>query len=268
VVRARVDRKATAISPLAAIGGRRDGQTVLSGLGSMSGESAAAWTAFLEDMTRRGLKAPELLIVDGAPGLDAALVALWPEVPVQRGTVHEHRNLLAHAPKRLQDELTGAWRDMIYAETAAKVEAKREAFLRRWRLKCRAVADSLEEAGERLFTFTRLPPGSGSRPGARTRSSGCTRSSSAASSPGPCCPRPRPCSSGRCSPPAGSRCARSTAGSPSPRPSPIRRSTSPLETVTPTAPEIAPDRCPPPSGQHLRSPVEFRSALDPSQAVW
>jgi hypothetical protein len=28
----------------------------------------------------------------------------------------------------------------------------------KWRLKCRALADSLEEAGEQLFTFTRLPP--------------------------------------------------------------------------------------------------------------
>ena len=41
---------------------------------------------------------------------------------------------------------------MIYAEAAADVEARRKA-------KCRAVADSLEEAGDRLFTFTRLPPG-------------------------------------------------------------------------------------------------------------
>ena len=46
---------------------------------------------------------------------------------------------------------------MIYAATAKEVEAKRRAFLRKWRLKCRAVADSLEEAGERLFAFTRLP---------------------------------------------------------------------------------------------------------------
>jgi putative transposase len=30
-------------------------------------------------------------------------------------------------------------------------------FVRKWRLKCRAVADSLEEAGDRLFTFSRLP---------------------------------------------------------------------------------------------------------------
>ena len=47
---------------------------------------------------------------------------------------------------------------MIYAATAKEVEARRKAFLRKWRLKCRAVADSLEEAGDRLFAFTRLHP--------------------------------------------------------------------------------------------------------------
>ena len=31
-----------------------------------------------------------------------------------------------------------------------------KAFVRKWRLKCRAVADSLAEAGDKLFTFTRL----------------------------------------------------------------------------------------------------------------
>jgi len=36
---------------------------------------------------------------------------------------------------------------------------RRKAFLHKWRLKCRAVAASLEEAGEALFAFTRLPPG-------------------------------------------------------------------------------------------------------------
>ena len=36
--------------------------------------------------------------------------------------------------------------------------ARRRAFIRKWRPKCKAVADSLEEAGDRLFTFTRLPP--------------------------------------------------------------------------------------------------------------
>ena len=47
---------------------------------------------------------------------------------------------------------------MVHADTAAEVETRRKTLLRKWRLKCRAVADSLEEAGDRLFAFTRLDP--------------------------------------------------------------------------------------------------------------
>jgi transposase-like protein len=159
VIRTRLDRKATNISVLTAVGVRRDGQKVLLSIRHMGGESTSAWRQFLEDLDARGLKRPEFVIVDGAPGLEAALTTLWgAELPIQRCTVHKHRNLLGHAPKQLHDELTEDYRDMIYAETAAGIETRRKAFLRKWRLKCRAVADSLEEAGERLFAFTRLDP--------------------------------------------------------------------------------------------------------------
>src|SRR5215472_7504919 len=116
VVRVRLDRKATAISLLVVIGVRADGQKVLLAVKAMGSESTEAWRAVLDDLVRRGLRRPEFLIVDGASGLEAAIAAVWDDVPVQRCTVHKHRNLLAHAPERL------------------------------------------EEAGERLFTFTRLPP--------------------------------------------------------------------------------------------------------------
>ena len=71
--------------------------------------------------------------------------------------MHKHRNLLAHAPERLHEEISNDYKDMIYAETKQEVEAKRKAFIRKWCLKCRGVADSLEEAGDKLFTFTRFP---------------------------------------------------------------------------------------------------------------
>lgn len=159
VIKTRLDRRATNISVLAAIGVRRDGQKVLLSIKNMGGESKAAWGEFLGDLDARGLKRPDFVIVDGAPGLEAALVALWGEaLPIQRCTVHKHRNLLGHAPKIMHDELTEDYRDMIYAETAAGIETRRKAFLRKWRLKCSAVADSLEEAGDRLFAFTRLDP--------------------------------------------------------------------------------------------------------------
>ena len=125
---------------------------------SMGGESTEAWRTVLDDLIKRGLRRPEFLIVDGAPGLDKAIAAVWDGVPVQRCTVHKHRNLFAHAPERLHDEITADYNDMIYAATREEIEARRKAFIRKWRLKHCAVADSLEEAGDRLFTFTRLPP--------------------------------------------------------------------------------------------------------------
>lgn len=39
-------------------------------------------------------------------------------------------------------------KDMIYADTPREIETRRRAFIRKWRLKCRSVADSLEKAGD------------------------------------------------------------------------------------------------------------------------
>jgi transposase-like protein len=157
VVKVRLDRKATSISLLVVLGVRRDGQKVLLAVKSMGGESEAAWRGILDDLTKRGLKRPELAIVDGAPGLEKALVSLWPDLPMQRCTVHKLRNLIAHAPKRLAEEIAADYSDMIYADSPQAIEKRRKAFVRKWRDKCEAVARSLEEAGDKLFTFTRLP---------------------------------------------------------------------------------------------------------------
>ncbi len=192
VVRVRLDRKATNISLLVVLGVRRDGQkvrlTVKNMGGSASrfqrrsrwnsaggGESEAAWRSVLDDLIARGLCTPEFLITDGGAGLDRALAALcppqpfhtlsrvepWaapPNLPAQRCTVHKHRKLLAHAPDALHEEVTADYTDMIYAETTNAVQARRKAFLRKWPLRCPTVATSLEEAGDRLFAFLRLPP--------------------------------------------------------------------------------------------------------------
>jgi transposase-like protein len=137
VVRVRLDRKATSISLLVVLGIRRDGQKVLLAVRNMGGESEAAWRSLLDDLVSRGLPAPDFVIIDGAAGLEKALGLVWSDALVQRCTVHKHR--------------------MIYAGTPKEIETRRKSFIRKWRLKCRAVADSLEEAGDRLFSFSRLP---------------------------------------------------------------------------------------------------------------
>src|SRR4051795_5797742 len=103
VARVRLDRKATSVSLLVALGVRRDGQKVLLAVKTMGGESEAAWRALLDDLVTRGLRPPGLIIVDGAPGLEKALAALWPAVPAQRCTVHTIRT---QSTIRLREALT------------------------------------------------------------------------------------------------------------------------------------------------------------------
>jgi putative transposase len=129
VVKVRLDRRATTISLLIALGLRRDGQKVVLAIRNMGGESGqrgwgpvAAWRAVLDDLMARGLARPELVIpgsspgTDGGKGLEAALASLWEEVPVQRCSVHKERNLLAHAPKHLHDEIKAEFNDMMLAK--------------------------------------------------------------------------------------------------------------------------------------------------------
>jgi transposase-like protein len=84
VVKVRLDRRATNLSLLVVLGVRRDGQKLLLAVQDMAGESEAAWRAVLDDLIARGLRTPELLLIDGGAGLERALAGLWPSVPTQR----------------------------------------------------------------------------------------------------------------------------------------------------------------------------------------
>lgn len=51
--------------------------------------------------------------------------------------------MLAHAPEPLHEEITADYSDMIYATTCEEIEARHKAFIRKWRLKYRAVFTSV-----------------------------------------------------------------------------------------------------------------------------
>jgi putative transposase len=83
---------------------------------------------------------------------------LWGDDPPNVHRPHAPQSA-RRRPQRLYDEISADYNDMVYAASAAEVERRRWAFIHKWRLKCKAVADSLEEAGDRFFTFSRLPLG-------------------------------------------------------------------------------------------------------------
>jgi putative transposase len=65
-----------------------EGRKVLLGLALGSRESYDSWLAFGRDMIARGLRAPALVIADGAPGIWKAVRECWPGALEQRCTVH------------------------------------------------------------------------------------------------------------------------------------------------------------------------------------
>lgn len=65
-------------------------------------------------------------------GLDKAIASVWDGGAGPALTVHKHRNLSAHAPECLHDEITADYNDMIYATMPEEIETRRKAFIHKW----------------------------------------------------------------------------------------------------------------------------------------
>ena len=102
-------------------------------------------------MVERQVGRPLLAIIDGSAGLAAALREQWPTLAVQRCTAHKLQHREAKAPVRLREELAAEYRRMIDAETRALVDQARSRFAKKWRRRCPAVVECLEEAGDDLW---------------------------------------------------------------------------------------------------------------------
>src|ERR687884_1659031 len=77
-----------------------EGRRVLLAVRLGQRESHEDWLDLGRDLTRRGLRAPWLVVSDGAPGLITAIEELWPEADRGRCAVHKLRNVVAKLPDR------------------------------------------------------------------------------------------------------------------------------------------------------------------------
>jgi putative transposase len=155
--RVRIGKKRARVPVLVTLGVCTDGRRIVLDMRIAGQESEAAWRELMESLMARHLGTPTLAVIDGNPGLSAALRAQWPAIAIQRCTNHKLRNLLAKAPAHLREELAEDYRRMVYADGREAVEAERARFVRKWRLRCKAVVSSFEEAGDELFTFLQFP---------------------------------------------------------------------------------------------------------------
>jgi transposase-like protein len=112
---------------LVAWGYTTEGKRVLVAVRLGQRESHEDWLDLGRDLTRRGLRAPRLVVSDGAPGLIKAIDELWPESDRGRCAVHKLRNVVAKLPKRsgLHDEVKAAyWAALDEATDPADAERR------------------------------------------------------------------------------------------------------------------------------------------------
>ena len=153
----RIGKRRERVPVLVTLGVRGDGERVVLDARLAGDESTAAWRDVIRSLVDRHVGTPRLAMIDGSAGLAAALREQWPSLAIQRCTAHKLRNLEAKAPGRLREELAEDDRRMIYAETRALVDQARARFTKKWRLRCPAVVECLQEAGDDLFTFLSFP---------------------------------------------------------------------------------------------------------------
>ena len=75
------------------LGVRADGQRVLLDMRVAGQETTAAWEDVITHLVQRRVGEPLLAMIEGKPGVQAALRAPWPQIAIQRCTAHKLRNL-------------------------------------------------------------------------------------------------------------------------------------------------------------------------------
>src|SRR5207302_562277 len=134
----RRGRLATAEGPIA-WGITDDGQKVLLHLAPGTKEDTASCTAFFEDLKRRGLADPLLVVTDGAPGLIRAVETCFPRALRQRCLAHRLRNLRSKAPESRWPEIALRARGCYEAASPALATVLRDDFVQTYERELPAV---------------------------------------------------------------------------------------------------------------------------------
>jgi transposase-like protein len=120
-------------------------------------ESQESWACLLRDLRKRGMKAPELAVGDGALVFWSALRDVFPETRVQRDWVHKTSNVLDCMPKSVHWRAKAAIHEITGAEDKAHAEAAIEAFASEFGVKWPKAAEKIAEEKEALLAFYDYP---------------------------------------------------------------------------------------------------------------
>ncbi|MFH0855610.1 MAG: IS256 family transposase [Candidatus Omnitrophota bacterium] len=122
---------------LFALGITKDGKQEIIAFKLAKGETEEEYTAFLNDLYRRGLlgKSLELIIQDGSEAITAAVNTVYPYTPRQRCYTHKLRNLLQNIRHKIKHRPKMARQASNIYKASSRQEAIRRfrIFVNRWR---------------------------------------------------------------------------------------------------------------------------------------
>jgi transposase-like protein len=127
---------------LVIVGVRADGRKELVAVADGTRESTDDWAELLRDLRRRGMRAPMVMVGDGALGLWRALREVFPATREQKCWVHKVRNVL---------------NEIIQAEDLQHARAAIDAFARDYGTKWPKAVAKVTNDAETLLTFFDYP---------------------------------------------------------------------------------------------------------------
>jgi putative transposase len=134
-----------------------DGTQRLLGYRLADQESEAEWGLLLDDLRARGLRSADLIVVDGAAGLEAALASRFADVPVQRCIMHVARNVLSKTRMRNRAEVGADLKTIWHSPTREVAIANFEAFSSKWIISEERAVRCLADKIHRALTFYDFP---------------------------------------------------------------------------------------------------------------
>jgi transposase-like protein len=158
-VRVKSGLSAKRVRLLVAYGIKRDGSRCLLSYQRAKSESYRCWLGFLENLRVRGLdgRELELIVMDGALGLWAAVDDVYPQVAQQLCWVHKLRNVARCCPKRLREDCVKEATEIMYARSEGVAVKLFHAWKEKWQKQIPKAVKCLEDDFDRLIPVFEFP---------------------------------------------------------------------------------------------------------------
>jgi transposase-like protein len=142
---------------LVIVGVRADGRKELVAVADGTRESTDDWAELLRDLRRRGMRAPVVMVGDGALGLWRALREVFPATREQKCWQHKVRNVLGALPKSVHAGARKALNEIILAEDLDHARTAIEAFATDYGTKWPKAVAKVTDDQDALLTYFDYP---------------------------------------------------------------------------------------------------------------